>query len=47
MPWNGAACAHLVYGEAGAILEALALINRAYTPLERVTLLITSIFRGK
>ncbi len=27
---RGAACAHLLYGEAGAILAALALINRAY-----------------
>src|ERR1035437_7354689 len=27
---RGAPCAHIVFGEAGAILSALALINRAY-----------------
>ncbi len=35
MERRGAPCAHLVFGEAGAILSALALINRAYALIWR------------
>lgn len=34
---RGAPCAHMVFGEAGAILSGLALINRAYALLWRAT----------